>query len=88
VDEQGERVQYSPHQLRDTFASQLLTAGVQLAYVSHQLGHADVAVTAKHYARWCGDDAYSAPITLREGEVPADVLSRLSKCGGVEQATA
>jgi hypothetical protein len=47
-----------------------------------------VAVTAKHYARWCGDDAYSAPITLREGEVPADVLSRLSKCGGVEQATA
>ena len=26
--------------LRDTYASQLLTAGVQLGYVSHQLGHA------------------------------------------------
>ena len=36
--------------LRDTFASQLLTAGVQLGYVSAQLGHADVGVTT--YARW------------------------------------
>jgi integrase len=31
--------------LRDTFASQLLTAGVQLGYVSSQLGHADAGVT-------------------------------------------
>ena len=37
--------------LRDTFASQLLTAGVQLGYVSMAHGHADVAVTARHYAR-------------------------------------
>ena len=37
--------------LRDTFASQLLTAGVQLGYVSAELGHSDVAVTAQHYAR-------------------------------------
>jgi integrase len=35
--------------LRDTFASQLLSAGVQLGYVSQQLGHADVAVTARHW---------------------------------------
>jgi len=34
--------------LRDTFASQLLTSGVSLAYVSKQLGHADVAVTATY----------------------------------------
>jgi integrase len=40
--------------LRDTFASQLLTAGVNLAYVSGQLGHADVSVTARHYARFIG----------------------------------
>jgi integrase len=38
--------------LRDTFASQLLTAGVQLGYVSAQLGHSNVAVTAQHYAKW------------------------------------
>jgi integrase len=28
--------------LRDTFASQLLTSGVPLGYISHQLGHADI----------------------------------------------
>ena len=33
----------TPHGLRDTFASWLLSGGVQLAYVSVQLGHADVA---------------------------------------------
>ncbi len=68
-----------PHQLRDTFASQLLSTGVQLAYVSHQLGHADVAITARSYARWCGDDAYRAPIALGPGEVPADLLARLGE---------
>jgi integrase len=63
--------------LRDTFASQLLTAGVQLGYVSQQLGHADAAVTAKHYARWCGGDLYREPMRLAPGEVPADFLGRL-----------
>ena len=32
----------------------LLTAGVQLGYVSRQLGHGDVATTARNYARWTG----------------------------------
>lgn len=68
-----------PHHLRDTFASQLLSAGVQLAYVSHQLGHADVAVTARSYARWCGGDAYRRPLEVAEGEVPADLLARLGE---------
>ena len=35
--------------LRDTFASQLLTAGVQLGYVSQQLGHSNVATTLTSY---------------------------------------
>ena len=65
--------------LRDTFASQLLSAGVQLGYVSQQLGHADVAVTARHYARWVGGDQYREPMRLEPGEVPADLLSRLSE---------
>jgi hypothetical protein len=63
--------------LRDTFASQLLTSGVSLGYVSRQLGHADVAVTAKHYARWAGGDLYREPMVLEHGEVPADLLARL-----------
>jgi len=67
--------------LRDTFASQLLTAGVQLGYVSQQLGHADVAVTARHSARWAGGDAYRQPMVLVPGEVPADLLARLVAAG-------
>jgi integrase len=67
----------TPKDLRDTFASHLLTAGVQLGYVSRQLGHSDVSVTARHYARWAGGDAYRSPLEAREDEVPADLLSRL-----------
>jgi integrase len=70
--------QVTPHGLRDTFASQLLSAGVQLAYVSNQLGHADVAITARSYARWCGSE-YRPPLVLAEGEVPADLLARLGR---------
>jgi len=55
--------------LRDTFASQFLTA---LAYVSRQLGHADVGVTSRHYAKWYeGDDDYREPMRLGKKEVPA-----------------
>jgi integrase len=63
--------------LRDTYASQLLTAGVQLGYVSRQIGHADVAVTAKHYARWVAGDDYRDPMARQVGELPADFLARL-----------
>ena len=63
--------------LRDTFASQLLTAGIQLGYVSEQLGHSDVSVTARHYARWAGGGSYRAPMSVEPGEVPADLLARI-----------
>ncbi|HEU4429932.1 MAG TPA: hypothetical protein VFT98_14310, partial [Myxococcota bacterium] len=61
----------------DTFASQLLTAGVQLGYISTQLGHADVATTARHYARWAGGTSYRRPLELAAGEVPADLIARV-----------
>ena len=38
------------HELRDTFASHLVMAGVPILTVSKLLGHADVRVTEKHYA--------------------------------------
>lgn len=63
--------------MRDTFASQLLTAGIQVGYISKQLGHRDVKVTVDHYAEWCGDKEYREPIPLMPGEVPADLLARL-----------
>jgi len=33
-------------------------------------------VTAQHYAKWTGGDAYIEPDRLALGEVPADLLAR------------
>lgn len=41
-----------PHRFRDTFAVELLLAGVPLERVSVLLGHQSVKVTEKHYAPW------------------------------------
>ena len=69
---------WAPKDLRDTFASHLLTRGINPAYVSRQLGHADWSVTARHYARWTGGNYYIEPELLQPGEVPADLLARFS----------
>lgn len=66
-----------PKDLRDTFASWLLSLSVQLACVSEQLGYADVAVTARHYAKWCGGNVYRDPMPLLPGEAPADLVARI-----------
>jgi len=40
------------HMLRDTFAVEMLLAGVPLEQVSKLLGHFSVKTTEKHYALW------------------------------------
>jgi integrase/recombinase XerD len=40
------------HQLRDTFAVELLLAGVPIEDVSQLLGHSDIKVTQKSYSPW------------------------------------
>ena len=75
--EQARIADHDIKDLRDTFASQLLTAGVHVAYVSQQLGHATWAVTAAHYARWV-PKPYVEPMRLASGEVPPDLLARLT----------
>ena len=42
----------SPHELRHTWASQMLAAGADAAYVAAQLGHSSPAVTLRIYAHW------------------------------------
>ena len=37
-------------------------------------------MTARHYARWAGGDAYRDPLQLEAAEVPADLLARLREC--------
>ena len=44
------------HDLRHTFASQLLSNGTNVLYVSQQLGHANPAITMKIYAKWIPRD--------------------------------
>lgn len=41
-----------PHMLRDTFAVEMLLAGVPLEQVSILLGHKSVKITEKHCAPW------------------------------------
>jgi integrase len=79
-----------PKDLRDTYASHLLSANIPLPYVSKQLGHGDVLTTARHYARWIdATGRYVAPPVLQAGEVPADLMGRLGKStDGVRRGSA
>jgi len=43
---------HTPHSLRHTFASVLISAGVSPAYVQRQLGHSSIALTVDLYGRW------------------------------------
>ncbi len=68
---------HSPKDLRDSYASYLVSAGIPLAYVSAQLGHSDVGVTARHYARWVSAD-YQEPPRLERGDLPCDLLAKIT----------
>jgi integrase len=52
VDEQGQPMRFHSHMLRDTYAVEMLLAGVALEDVSKLLTHASVRTTEKHYAPW------------------------------------
>lgn len=41
-----------PHMFRDTFAVEMLLAGVPLEHVAILLGHKSAKITKKHYAPW------------------------------------
>jgi integrase len=71
--------------LRDTFASGLLTTGVPIAYVAALLGHADAGATAaRHYAKWIRRTRYVEPLRLGPGEVVTDLLARFETQNGQE----
>lgn len=41
-----------PHRFRDTYAIELLLAGMPLEHVSVLLGHSSIRITERHYAPW------------------------------------
>jgi site-specific recombinase XerD len=51
-DDRGRPMKFRSHMLRDTFAVELLLAGMSLDKVSKLLGHKSTRVTEKHYAPW------------------------------------
>lgn len=73
----GRRV---PKDLRDTFASHLLSAGFPQLQIMRWIGHAptSVGMFRQRYARWLGDEwVYREPEKLAPGEVPTDLFGRL-----------
>jgi integrase len=60
------------HQLRHTYASTLVNAGMPLVYVAEQLGHTDTRMVEKHYG-------HLAPNAL------ADAIRKLTPKLGIHQ---
>jgi integrase/recombinase XerD len=72
-----------PHRFRDTFACELLEAGVPIEEVSVLLGHSSIAVTQKHYAPWvAGRQARLEELVRKSWESPK--LGRVNKKSGAE----
>ena len=64
------------HNLRHTFASQLLMAGVSPLYVAKQLGHARVSTTMNVYAHWIeegGSESRGVDVLDHVAEKPKNV---------------
>ena len=66
------------HRFRDTFAVELLLAGVPIERVSILLGHQSVRITEKHYAPW---------VRARQEQLEADVRKTWEIPGEAEGAT-
>jgi len=51
------KVRYrNPYQTRHTYASMMLSAGENPAWVSSQMGHSNIMITLRTYARWIPSD--------------------------------
>jgi integrase len=67
TNEAGEPMDFRSHMLRDTYAVEMLLAGVPLEKVSKLLTHESVTMTERYYAKWTAsrrqqleDDAVAA----------------------------
>ncbi|MGA7174656.1 MAG: site-specific integrase [Candidatus Acidiferrales bacterium] len=67
-----------PHMFRDTFAVEMLLAGVPLEQVSILLGHKSVKITEKHYAPW---------VKARQDQLAANVRMAWKISGSADKAS-
>jgi integrase/recombinase XerD len=52
IDYEGHPMKFHSHQLRDSFAVELLLHGAELEHVSKLLGHSSITITEQYYAAW------------------------------------
>ena len=65
-------MKFLSHMLRDTFAVELLLAGVPLEKVSKALGHESVTMTERYYAKWTSS---------RRQQLEDEVLAAMRRMG-------
>jgi len=75
-----------PHQMRHSFASQLLHEGVPITYGSRQLGHKDSAITLRVYAHWLPDVSEKF-VNLLDATAPHGTQTSPSDQGEIDQKT-
>jgi integrase len=71
-DDRDEPMRFHSHQLRDTYAIELLLAGMPLENVSRLLCHKSVRVTEKHYAPW---------VKARQQKLEAEMMAAMRTMG-------
>ena len=74
-DAEKKAARFSPHDLRDTFASWLVSLGVPVAEVAYYLGHRETATTECSYARWVQAARHVRPPELGPTDVTPDLLA-------------
>lgn len=72
--ERGEPLRFRSHMLRDTFAVEMLLAGVSLDKVSRLLCHSSVRMTEEHYAPW---------VRARVQQLEEETVAAMRKMGAV-----
>ncbi len=65
------------HNLRDTFASRLLRATRNPAWVQKALGHADIKTTMRHYAHVLDQDVRAAKAEVQEAGAASPAMQKL-----------
>jgi len=77
-----------PHMFRDTFAVEMLLAGVPLEQVSMLLGHKSVKITEKHYAPWVKARQEQLAVNVRKSWTVLDAGNKResANCRGARKA--
>jgi integrase len=77
---------FTPHSLRHTFCSILISSGVSPVYVQQQAGHASVEITVSVYGSWFAVEAPGAMDRLAQGAPGASTGNIQAETGNIAAA--